>query len=211
MPEQSPHEMPPKGSSPLARGIFEQRSSRSLRSRLIPAGAGHLRRNPRAEAATRAHPRWRGAYKLPPEFDYGEWGSSPLARGILVCQLLSPVLSRLIPAGAGHMQHPQPMWLLLRAHPRWRGAYATAASSATSAGGSSPLARGICLMICIYSKTVLILHLTQNKRHGYSYLTYRYLRRRRAVAHPLRGLLLVVLLSGRIMRVMPSKSVGIQS
>ncbi len=94
------------------------------------------------------------------------------------------------------------------AHPRWRGAHLYTVAGAAAAVGSSPLARGTYLMICIYSKTVLILHLTQNKRHGYSYVTYRYLRRRRAVAHPLRGLLLVVLLSGRIMRVMPSKSVG---
>ena len=138
-------------------------------------------------------------------------GSSPLARGTYLRLGGDKPHSRLIPAGAGHISRISGPHRLGAAHPRWRGAHCRRLTGLLFLVGSSPLARGTYLMICIYSKTVLILHLTQNKRHGYSYLTYRYLRRRRAVAHPLRGLLLVVLLSGRIMRVMPSKSVGIQS
>ena len=179
--------------------------------RLIPAGAGHIRRQCPSSPPTTAHPRWRGAHTRPNTPEKARFGSSPLARGTCRRRIIKNLLQRLIPAGAGHMPPCQQAETPVPAHPRWRGAHDSSQTPYRPARGSSPLARGTCLMICIYSKTVLILHLTQNKRHGYSYLTYRYLRRRRAVAHPLRGLLLVVLLSGRIMRVMPSKSVGIQS
>ena len=199
------------GSSPLARGTSPQRLGCAPRIGLIPAGAGHMAYFSCASATQAAHPRWRGAHFIHVAADNIPPGSSPLARGTLSSPNGLAVFGRLIPAGAGHMISLGKKSHSTTAHPRWRGAHTAIPIPDTLQHGSSPLARGTYLMICIYSKTVLILHLTQNKRHGYSYLTYRYLRRRRAVAHPLRGLLLVVLLSGRIMRVMPSKSVGIQS
>ena len=70
-------------------------------------------------------------------------GSSPLARGIRAGPVLSLRHARFIPAGAGNTAPVLRGCAGLPVHPRWRGEYASIASTCNRPAGSSPLARGI--------------------------------------------------------------------
>ena len=73
------------GSSPLARGLLSIRSARATQRRIIPARAGFTAWNVALISELTDHPRSRGVYA---EFAVAfAWlaGSSPLARGLLVC------------------------------------------------------------------------------------------------------------------------------
>ena len=89
------------------------------------------------------HPRSRGVYSQPDDKGTNAWGSSPLARGLLVGRFCCFPLCGIIPARAG--------FTLLRAapggstpdHPRSRGVYQTGHVAKELIWGSSPLARGL--------------------------------------------------------------------
>ena len=90
-----------QGSSPLARGAHELERHFDALVRLIPAGAGSTRGQPRPVARSPAHPRWRGEHFSPSCRCQGLHGSSPLARGAQHGQRLGSHRHGLIPAGAG--------------------------------------------------------------------------------------------------------------
>ena len=89
------------------------------------------------------HPRSRGVYSQPDDKGTNAWGSSPLARGLLVGRFCCFPLCGIIPARAG--------FTLLRAapggstpdHPRSRGVYQRGHVATELIWGSSPLARGL--------------------------------------------------------------------
>ena len=78
----------PPGSSPLARGLLTGmiRAQRSLR--IIPARAGFTTSCPWLEEPRRDHPRSRGVYPTLRHVRRLLWGSSPLARGLLLFMLV---------------------------------------------------------------------------------------------------------------------------
>ena len=109
------------------------------------------------------HPRSRGEHVLPVMVSVSLYGSSPLARGALVRELLSGLAAGIIPARAGSTtacrtsrtsprDHPRsrgehPYWVGQRGprrgdHPRSRGEHTLAPETRRPATGSSPLARG---------------------------------------------------------------------
>ena len=130
------------GSSPLARGRLAVASAIAAGDRLIPAGAGQTLFLIPSAGRCAAHPRWRGADRVPDHQVCPAGGSSPLARGRLGVGAFHVLGAGLIPAGAGQTRASLGRGLALRAHPRWRGADSWAVSLSVQPGGSSPLARG---------------------------------------------------------------------
>ena len=92
------------GSSPLARGTSSYVACDIAGSRLIPAGAGHMSGESCLAMVFPAHPRWRGAHPSLIVIWVKFTGSSPLARGTSSSLPVFRLRSRLIPAGAGHME-----------------------------------------------------------------------------------------------------------
>ena len=130
------------GPSPLARGNHQPHHHPGLYRGPIPARAGQPFWSPPCNAASRAHPRSRGAT--------GKWGNivgnvagpSPLARGNpsparWACWLGGP-----IPARAGQPLLRPGVPGATRAHPRSRGATSRSDASKSATVGPSPLARG---------------------------------------------------------------------
>ena len=81
-------------------------------------------------------------------------GSSPLARGLLVCVFEWRVCVGIIPARAGFTLDLEPLIPALSDHPRSRGVYCAVRSPARKSPGSSPLARG--LRVCVSGVDVLV-------------------------------------------------------
>ena len=135
------------GSSPLARGLPTRLLLTPARLRIIPARAGFTQSSTRTSPRTPDHPRSRGVY-------YGEGflqerlsGSSPLARG-----LPSPIddadaVDRIIPARAGFTLNCPSTSTVKGDHPRSRGVYLDWIAAWSFLTGSSPLARGLPLMM----------------------------------------------------------------
>ena len=131
------------GSSPLARGLLS--ASRGFLScpRIIPARAGFTVAACRRTPTSQDHPRSRGVYcgqRFPQRRD---WGSSPLARGLLCLQSGEGGCAGIIPARAGFTVAQPGNRGLLRDHPRSRGVYARVVIAPVAIDGSSPLARGL--------------------------------------------------------------------
>ena len=76
-------------------------------------------------------------------FSSRDWGSSPLARGLLVTVVSTVWTGRIIPARAGFTGHRPDGPHRHRDHPRSRGVYSWMADSFAQGVGSSPLARGL--------------------------------------------------------------------
>ena len=96
------------GSSPLARGLREDRQAAADGRWIIPARAGFTGPEGAGDAAGQDHPRSRGVYLANDYPQHGWWGSSPLARGL---PTLSPESARqagIIPARAGFTRHDCP-------------------------------------------------------------------------------------------------------
>ena len=70
-------------------------------------------------------------------------GSSPLARGLLVCFASNDLCHGIIPARAGFTHHRPPRQCCLPDHPRSRGVYSISLRYMGPKMGSSPLARGL--------------------------------------------------------------------
>ena len=71
------------------------------------------------------------------------WGSSPLARGLLILFLTGEHAYRIIPARAGFTPTVPPGLIKEADHPRSRGVYAPMRVTRWPFSGSSPLARGL--------------------------------------------------------------------
>ena len=130
------------GSSPLARGPLNRLLHNIDEAGLIPARAGTTSVLNAAFKELGAHPRSRGDHPLKKSVNALMTGSSPLARGPLVANLVAPLLLGLIPARAGTTAESGGFSSFGGAHPRSRGDHITASARANSSGGSSPLARG---------------------------------------------------------------------
>ena len=130
------------GSSPLARGTHSRYSARTPRRRLIPARAGNTRRRRSTRRLHSAHPRSRGEHVSVTVWKPRESGSSPLARGTLICRVIRILCVRLIPARAGNTCHVAQNRGTRAAHPRSRGEHFKTSTSRVERSGSSPLARG---------------------------------------------------------------------
>ena len=89
------------------------------------------------------HPRSRGVYAGLNVAGIWADGSSPLARGLQIEELVTAEAVRIIPARAGFTAQTTARNPVARDHPRSRGVYQTGVASIGSHGGSSPLARGL--------------------------------------------------------------------
>ena len=114
---------PPRGSSPLARGLPGPRGAPAGGAGIIPARAGFTALAVGRAPLDRDHPRSRGVYRgLVPSAN-ARVGSSPLARGLPT--------------------KPQAVARRILDHPRSRGVYVRIAVRGRRSAGSSPLARGL--------------------------------------------------------------------
>ena len=112
-----------RGSSPLARGLLTSTAQALIGSGIIPARAGFTDPRPPSRPSAPDHPRSRGVYSsggTPSDWDSG---SSPLARGLPLLQMICVTFA----------------W----DHPRSRGVYFGSDAIRAANVGSSPLARGL--------------------------------------------------------------------
>ena len=93
---------PQAGSSPHARGTQQLRRHRPRQRRFIPACAGNTCEGDARHSAQTVHPRMRGEHQTAHVYAAGYTGSSPHARGTLVCLVARAVNKRFIPACAGN-------------------------------------------------------------------------------------------------------------
>ena len=131
------------GSSPLARGLRDERVRFILAAGIIPARAGFTRPRYAAADTDTDHPRSRGVYRKAFEDYQVVAGSSPLARGLRTGRRHRRRPSRIIPARAGFTRSTWTCCAPARDHPRSRGVYLLACRPGASEVGSSPLARGL--------------------------------------------------------------------
>ena len=131
------------GSSPLARGLLGPWSSFRFLSGIIPARAGFTAIQRCYSPEYRDHPRSRGVYCAWCAMLASRGGSSPLARGLHAIMLSEVIAEGIIPARAGFTLNGILSLAARRDHPRSRGVYLSMITGVASAGGSSPLARGL--------------------------------------------------------------------
>ena len=143
----SPCGTSPGGSSPLARGLRGRRRDPDRPGRIIPARAGFTNRRLQGVRAPADHPRSRGVYKTLWTEVGNAVGSSPLARGLPGSRRGRRCGSGIIPARAGFTDGRLPDRGLPADHPRSRGVYARWSRCRAGAHGSSPLARGLLIII----------------------------------------------------------------
>ena len=138
-----------QGSSPLARGLQDDRSDLSLGPRIIPARAGFTASLPPGRHPRTDHPRSRGVYSYRARCAPVRCGSSPLARGLPGAAMSEHLAERIIPARAGFTPRV-PGWFACRTdHPRSRGVYRAKDTYSRYSAGSSPLARGLLKPGCV--------------------------------------------------------------
>ena len=90
------------GLSPRVRGTHVPRSSRCLRIRFIPAGAGNTRFARESFQPASVYPRGCGEHQLAAEAQEPDYGLSPRVRGTRSFQFCRTRTHRFIPAGAGN-------------------------------------------------------------------------------------------------------------
>ena len=145
------------GSSPLARGLLEQRHIPVDARRIIPARAGFTTGGSPGSPGRPDHPRSRGVYRRYPSTDLLWAGSSPLARGLPPLPVHGPAVGGIIPARAGFTPVGVVADLAGEDHPRSRGVYAPVIDADRREQGSSPLARGLRRLIRDENGTVRII------------------------------------------------------
>ena len=134
---------PPRGSSPLARGLRWVPASWSHARGIIPARAGFTRRHALPQVGDRDHPRSRGVYPPQCARQRSRPGSSPLARGLRGMGMMVGPAGRIIPARAGFTSALAKADTNSEDHPRSRGVYPSCDWGLPVGPGSSPLARGL--------------------------------------------------------------------
>ena len=110
---------------------------------IIPARAGFTSTPISMRAFAWDHPRSRGVYIIAVIHIADVLGSSPLARGLLWCYQCHAGHWGIIPARAGFTSPMNKSVQTAQDHPRSRGVYLSMITGVASAGGSSPLARGL--------------------------------------------------------------------
>ena len=132
-----------RGSSPLARGLQEDRARQGDDDGIIPARAGFTRRAAARSRPEPDHPRSRGVYREPIRDGGIPLGSSPLARGLHIMVRGKAFYARIIPARAGFTRPVRSSSTRSSDHPRSRGVYPATVDASSRPPGSSPLARGL--------------------------------------------------------------------
>ena len=132
-----------RGSSPLARGLQPLVVGRRVHRGIIPARAGFTPSSGKSGYPPSDHPRSRGVYDHDLSDDRSVFGSSPLARGLLLDRVVQLTIERIIPARAGFTTRRGTTRWTAGDHPRSRGVYVSAAGEQRVVDGSSPLARGL--------------------------------------------------------------------
>ena len=117
--------------------------------RIIPARAGFTVDDFLTEISVSDHPRSRGVYMQMYEEAANVEGSSPLARGLLTIHRVELRGNRIIPARAGFTLKVPQIDRVRQDHPRSRGVYYFADSNLQMAKGSSPLARGLLVVLYV--------------------------------------------------------------
>ena len=120
-----------RGSSPLARGLRDEKRRVDLRQGIIPARAGFTQCPPSRGSRCRDHPRSRGVYSRCSLRMLSPHGSSPLARGLRGRRDVLRVNNRIIPARAGFTPTRRPHGRSEPDHPRSRGVYRKATRTRT--------------------------------------------------------------------------------
>ena len=131
-----------KGSSPLARGTLQSFAHVRNLAGLIPAHAGNTGRLQKAVASRWAHPRSRGEHFAAFTATTQPPGSSPLARGTRLDDIVIFECGGLIPARAGNTPSRGGEYPTSWAHPRSRREHSKVPMVSPTLLGSSPLARG---------------------------------------------------------------------
>ena len=136
-----------RGSSPLARGLRRAILRLLDQTRIIPARAGFTVIVFLIICSWWDHPRSRGVYYMALRATGMGEGSSPLARGLLHGLSREGRRTRIIPARAGFTSEYSGGSNLWRDHPRSRGVYLLPLHRGRRGNGSSPLARGLQIMV----------------------------------------------------------------
>ena len=118
-----------------------------LRSGIIPARAGFTPTASHGDSHTRDHPRSRGVYRPARRERAQSHGSSPLARGLLGQHRCHGGGRGIIPARAGFTTLVETAMRTRRDHPRSRGVYSRSPARPSRLCGSSPLARGLPIIL----------------------------------------------------------------
>ena len=137
------------GSSPLARGLPETPIDTNLWWWIIPARAGFTGSPKTYVESFEDHPRSRGVYELRTDLIQKDLGSSPLARGLRTFPAAIPSTARIIPARAGFTIPHNHAIGGAADHPRSRGVYKCAILFILRWEGSSPLARGLPVLLAV--------------------------------------------------------------
>ena len=111
--------------------------------RIIPARAGFTAAASPGARSAEDHPRSRGVYAAVMSAGSIARGSSPLARGLRLCDGRRPPHVRIIPARAGFTVTACRRRAVAADHPRSRGVYRARFPLLEECTGSSPLARGL--------------------------------------------------------------------
>ena len=137
------------GSSPLARGLLEPPRAARINHRIIPARAGFTWAGTWGTRSSGDHPRSRGVYRSGEVVGIQIVGSSPLARGLRNEEACELGKDGIIPARAGFTRKIRDCPNGNKDHPRSRGVYGVYETLLTFAAGSSPLARGLQVLLCL--------------------------------------------------------------
>ena len=129
--------LPPRGSSPLARGLPSRSGGARPGPRIIPARAGFTSWPTRRATPSTDHPRSRGVYQT---------GAARISRRLWI-----------IPARAGFTGAPVRLPAPRADHPRSRGVYPEPLDDGVQREGSSPLARGLLGVGIVLLKPVRII------------------------------------------------------
>ena len=135
------------GSSPLARGLPQRDVTSMMALGIIPARAGFTCLRSSRRSSSQDHPRSRGVYTRSPGHPASVYGSSPLARGLPHVELDGDLRCGIIPARAGFTNVLNAKSQHTRDHPRSRGVYGAPIFLSVPLLGSSPLARGLRIVI----------------------------------------------------------------
>ena len=130
------------GSSPQVRGSLTSILFCSIRSGIIPAGAGLTGKRGLQTVKFGDHPRRCGAHLPLPFFGALKPGSSPQVRGSRLAHIDQFPDDGIIPAGAGLTQRVKTLKARRRDHPRRCGAHPLLRLHCLALEGSSPQVRG---------------------------------------------------------------------
>ncbi len=130
------------GSSPLARGLPQDRPLPRGPLGIIPARAGFTRISDSVATDLADHPRSRGVYLITAQVRGQVPGSSPLARGLHDGSMKAVWTNRIIPARAGFTTNQRSCDASTPDHPRSRGVYNAALALGHPTGGIIPARAG---------------------------------------------------------------------